>query len=63
MPKTNVITHLRTRKSHTRKIGSAMFDSADNIGFWVLAAIVAVIILGLLLAVASWALDRGYGPK
>ena len=40
-----------------------MFDSAEKIAFWILAAIVAVVIFALLLAVARWLLDRGYGPK
>jgi hypothetical protein len=40
-----------------------MFDSAEKIAFWILAAILAVVASGLVIAVARWLIDRGYGPK
>jgi hypothetical protein len=40
-----------------------VFDSADDIAFWIVAAIVAVVVFGLVVAAVHWLLDRAYGPK
>jgi hypothetical protein len=40
-----------------------MFDSPDDIAFWIVAVIVAAVFFGLVVAAAHWLLDRAYGPK
>jgi hypothetical protein len=40
-----------------------VFDSADDIAFWIVAVIVAVLFFVLTIVVAKWVMDRAYRPK
>jgi hypothetical protein len=40
-----------------------VFDSSDDIAFWIVAFIGGVVLFGLLVAAAHWLLDKAYGQK
>jgi hypothetical protein len=40
-----------------------VFDSADDIAFWIVALIVAVLFFVLTIVAAKWVMDRTYIPK
>jgi hypothetical protein len=40
-----------------------VFESADDIAFWIIAFVAAVLVLGVMLAGAQWLLSKGFGPK
>jgi hypothetical protein len=40
-----------------------VFDTADDIAFWIVAFVGAVLLFVLMIVAAKWVMDRAYGPK